>query len=45
MSTVIIKDLLVYVDDEQVGQFLETLEALLQQYAGDNWSYKFSVED
>lgn len=45
MSAVVIKNLSAYIADGQIEEFLEALEALLWQYAEDNWSYKFSVEE
>lgn len=45
MSAVVIKNLSAYIANGQIEEFLEALEVLLWQYAGDDWSYKFSVEE
>jgi hypothetical protein len=45
MSNVIIKNLSVCIADGKEEEFLEALEALLRQYGGEEWNYKFSVEE
>lgn len=45
MPNVIITNLSAHIADGQVDEFLEALETLLQQYAGDDWAYKFSVAE
>lgn len=45
MPNVIIKNLSAHIADGQVDEFLEALETLLRHYSGDDWSYKFSVEE
>lgn len=41
---IIIEYLSASIADGKKDEFLEAMENLLRQYAGDNWSYKFHVE-
>lgn len=45
MATVEFKYLCVRVPDDKVQEFLARLEILLEEYAGDDYTFKFSVNE